>query len=127
VALLFGVSNLKRNPSDAPVSIPFIWNAPQLGRIQYNGMASKFVVAASTSVDWDAECPVRAGSADACLRISEGKHGAETAQSNQEIWIELKGSAIGRDGLVMVPKPRPRIPPSIQCEYSSASSSRIAF
>src|SRR6476660_6516721 len=49
---------------------------------------------------------------NACLRISdtffcpssEGKHGAETAQSNQEIWIELKGPAIGRDGLVMVPK-----------------------
>ena len=58
---------------------------------------------------------------------SEGKHGAETAQSDQEIWIELKGSAIGRDGLVMVPKTLTQNTPSIQCENSSASSSRIGF
>jgi hypothetical protein len=45
VALLVGSSKPKRNPSDAPVSIPFIWNAPQLDRVQYNGMAAKYVVA----------------------------------------------------------------------------------
>ncbi|SEN24949.1 di-heme-cytochrome C peroxidase [Bradyrhizobium sp. OK095] len=45
VALLVGASNPRRNPSDAPVSIPFIWSAPQLDRVQYNGMASKYVVA----------------------------------------------------------------------------------
>ena len=35
---------------------------------------------------------------------SERKHGAETAKGNREIWIELKHSPVGRDGLVMVPK-----------------------
>lgn len=35
------------NPSDAPVSIPFIWRAPQYDRVQYNGIAPKITVPGS--------------------------------------------------------------------------------
>jgi mono/diheme cytochrome c family protein len=45
VALLVDAASPKGNPSDAPVSIPFIWNSPQLDRVQYNGMAPKYVAA----------------------------------------------------------------------------------
>jgi hypothetical protein len=45
VALLLGGANITGNPSDAPVSIPFIWRAPQLDKVQYNGIASKILVA----------------------------------------------------------------------------------
>ena len=48
VALLLGGPNTQGNPSDAPVSIPFIWRAPQLDRVQYNGVASKIPVLGGT-------------------------------------------------------------------------------
>jgi hypothetical protein len=44
VALTLDPMNVNNNPSDAPVSTPFIWRAPQLDRVQYNGVASKKVV-----------------------------------------------------------------------------------
>jgi hypothetical protein len=33
------------NPSDAPTSFPFLWNVPQLDRVEWNGIASNTVVA----------------------------------------------------------------------------------
>jgi hypothetical protein len=48
VALLLGGATAKGNPSDAPVSIPFIWRAPQLDRVQYNGIARKILVLGNT-------------------------------------------------------------------------------
>jgi hypothetical protein len=45
VALLLGGAAIKGNPSSAPVSIPFIWRAPQLDKVQYNGIATKIMVA----------------------------------------------------------------------------------
>lgn len=41
VALLVKAPQPQANPSDAPVSIPFIWRAPQLDFVQYNGIAPK--------------------------------------------------------------------------------------
>jgi cytochrome c553 len=41
VALLLGGTTTRGNPSDAPVSIPFLWRAPQLDKVQYNGIAPK--------------------------------------------------------------------------------------
>ncbi len=42
VALLVDDKEQKFNPPDAPVSIPFIWSAPQYNKVQYNGIAPKF-------------------------------------------------------------------------------------
>jgi cytochrome c5 len=44
VALLLGGTTTRGNPSDAPVSIPFLWRAPQLDKVQYNGIAKKTMV-----------------------------------------------------------------------------------
>lgn len=44
VALTLDRARATRNPADAPVSIPFIWRAPQLDRVQYNGIAPKVPV-----------------------------------------------------------------------------------
>jgi hypothetical protein len=44
VALLVDPAQTKPNPADAPVSIPFIWRAPQLDKVQYNGIASKYTL-----------------------------------------------------------------------------------
>jgi hypothetical protein len=33
------------NPADAPTSFPFLWNVPQLNRVEWNGIASNTVVA----------------------------------------------------------------------------------
>lgn len=41
VALLVNAPQPKANAPDAPVSIPFIWRAPQLDFVQYNGIAPK--------------------------------------------------------------------------------------
>jgi hypothetical protein len=49
VALLLNEDAPKTNPSDAPVSIPFIWRAPQLDRVQYNGIAPKIPVFLGTT------------------------------------------------------------------------------
>src|SRR6185295_17947436 len=40
VALINGASDPRANPSDAPVSYPFLWNVPQHDRVQWNGMAA---------------------------------------------------------------------------------------
>ena len=48
IALLLAGTSAKGNPSDAPVSIPFLWRAPQLDRVQYNGIASKILVLGKT-------------------------------------------------------------------------------
>ena len=40
VALITGASNPLTNPSDAPVSYPFLWNVPQHDKVQWNGMAA---------------------------------------------------------------------------------------
>jgi hypothetical protein len=50
VALLVGATQSKPNPSDAPVSIPFIWRAPQLDRAQYNGIAPRYTLLVLNSV-----------------------------------------------------------------------------
>ena len=39
VALLAGPDAPKPNPSDAPVSYPFLWNTAQADRVQWNGIA----------------------------------------------------------------------------------------
>ncbi|HKP23809.1 MAG TPA: di-heme-cytochrome C peroxidase [Dongiaceae bacterium] len=39
VALLTGGAFPDRNPSDAPVSYPFLWNVPQHDKVQWNGIA----------------------------------------------------------------------------------------
>lgn len=39
VALVVGAASVKPWPADAPVSYPFIWNAPQHDRVQWNGIA----------------------------------------------------------------------------------------
>lgn len=39
VAQLNGAQNPKANPSDAPVSYPFVWNTPQHDKVQWNGVA----------------------------------------------------------------------------------------
>ena len=44
VALTLDYDNATKNPADAPVSIPFIWRAPQLESLQYNGIAKKMVL-----------------------------------------------------------------------------------
>ncbi|PJI56061.1 hypothetical protein CTI14_00210 [Methylobacterium radiotolerans] len=49
VALLLDEKGAKGNPADAPVSIPFIWRAPQLNRVQYNGIAPKIPILFETS------------------------------------------------------------------------------
>lgn len=48
IALLLDPSNTG-NPPDAPVSIPFIWRAPQLKAVQYNGIAPKVQVLGQTA------------------------------------------------------------------------------
>jgi hypothetical protein len=40
VALLLGSNDGIANPSDAPVSYPFLWNIPQHDRVQWNGIAT---------------------------------------------------------------------------------------
>jgi hypothetical protein len=42
VALSVGAGQLKVQPADAPVSYPFIWNAPQFDLVQWNGVAQNF-------------------------------------------------------------------------------------
>ena len=39
VALVVDAANQKANPSDAPVSYPFLWNVPQHDKVQWNGIA----------------------------------------------------------------------------------------
>jgi len=34
------------NPSDAPVSYPFLWNVPQLDKVEWNGIATNFPIPA---------------------------------------------------------------------------------
>ncbi|UCV07026.1 di-heme-cytochrome C peroxidase [Dechloromonas denitrificans] len=41
VALITGAPNPTPNPSNAPVSYPFLWNVPQHDKLQWNGMAGK--------------------------------------------------------------------------------------
>ncbi|MBQ0822679.1 hypothetical protein KBI52_21055 [Microvirga sp. HBU67558] len=50
VALTLAPNKARQNPSDAPVSIPFIWRAPQFDRVQYNGMAPKVPILGSFDV-----------------------------------------------------------------------------
>ncbi len=44
VAAIVGVDHQERNPPDAPVSYPFIWNAPQMKWVQYNAMAPNMML-----------------------------------------------------------------------------------
>ena len=44
VALTLDYDHAKPNPADAPVSIPYIWRAPQLDAVQYDGLVPKKVV-----------------------------------------------------------------------------------
>jgi hypothetical protein len=39
------IAHQRANPSDAPVSYPFLWNVPQLDRVEWNGIAANTVVA----------------------------------------------------------------------------------
>lgn len=39
VAVSVGAPSPRRNPSDAPVSYPFLWNVPQMDFVQWNGIA----------------------------------------------------------------------------------------
>jgi hypothetical protein len=39
-ALMTGATAPTANPSDAPVSYPFLWNVPQHDKVQWNGMAT---------------------------------------------------------------------------------------
>jgi hypothetical protein len=39
IALFSGSANLVNNPSDAPVSIPFLWNTSRQTHVQWNGIA----------------------------------------------------------------------------------------
>lgn len=39
------ISHQIANPADAPTSFPFLWNVPQLDRVEWNGIASNTVVA----------------------------------------------------------------------------------
>ena len=40
VALVVGAHNQQFNPSNAPVSYPFMWNVPQHDKVQWNGIVS---------------------------------------------------------------------------------------
>ena len=44
VAYVVGAPNQTPNPSDAPVSYPFIWNIPQHDRVQWNGIVENKVL-----------------------------------------------------------------------------------
>ena len=44
VALAVGADDQIPNPSDAPVSYPFLWNVPQQDRVQWNGIAPNRVL-----------------------------------------------------------------------------------
>ena len=39
------ISHQTANPADAPTSYPFLWNVPQLDRVEWNGIASNSVAA----------------------------------------------------------------------------------
>jgi mono/diheme cytochrome c family protein len=39
------ISHQRANPSDAPTSYPFLWNVPQLDRVEWNGIAVNSVAA----------------------------------------------------------------------------------
>ena len=51
IALLNGAANPSKNPSDAPVSYPFLWNVPQHDRVQWNGMAKNHRLATDDRLD----------------------------------------------------------------------------
>lgn len=55
VALLAGPDTPKPNPSDAPVSYPFLWNTAQADRVQWNGIAQNIKLKiAGTPFDYGA-------------------------------------------------------------------------
>ena len=39
------IAHQQANPSDAPTSYPFLWNVPQLDRVEWNGIAANSVLA----------------------------------------------------------------------------------
>jgi hypothetical protein len=57
VALLTGGPFPQRNPSDAPVSYPFLWNVPQHDKVQWNGIAPN-----APTIDGLSDQPVSVGS-----------------------------------------------------------------
>lgn len=52
VAILAGPDDPKPNPSDAPVSYPFIWNTHQADRVQWNGIAERSTLEGAGSFDY---------------------------------------------------------------------------
>lgn len=51
IAQLNGATAPTPNPSDAPVSYPFLWNVPQHSKVQWNGIAPNFRVLGKQGLD----------------------------------------------------------------------------